>query len=578
MSASPHPSAGGPSCPASRRGLHRYAVFTAACTWLLLIAGGLVTSTDSGLAVPDWPLSYGLWFPPMVGGILYEHGHRMIAAAVGLLILGLAVWLANAEPRRWVRNLGYAALASVVIQALLGGLTVLWLLPPPVSISHALLGQGVFCLVVCVAWATSAGRMSQGELPLTVPVSGLLRPGAAALAASVAAQLLLGAIIRHTGLGFALHAAGAAVVAALAAGVVHALRGVSIPPSLRRHAWRLAALVALQLGLGIAAWLGGRHVGFRTAHVAVGALVLAQAVVLAARVFRETAVLGGRSLGAFVELTKPRLTSLVLVTTGIGYWLGLRSLEALLELPVVVGATALVAGGANALNQWAEREHDARMRRTASRPLPTGRLTPAAAHRFGWALMVSGVAVLAVRANPLAAAVAAASAASYLLVYTPLKRVSPLCTLAGAVPGALPPVIGWAAARGELGLEAWALFLVMFVWQLPHFLGIAVLYREDYARAGFRMLPLMDGGAAATARQTALYGLLLVPVSLFPAVIGLGDTRYALSALALSVAFLAVAVAASLARTIESARLLFRSSILYLPLLFCVLAAAKGGP
>ena len=178
--------------------LHRYAIATAIATFLLLIAGGLVTSTDSGLAVPDWPLSYGMWFPPMVGGILYEHGHRMIAGVVGIMILVLAIWLRNVEPRRWVRWLGYSAFGAVILQALLGGVTVLLLLPPRVSIAHACLGQTVFCLVVGLAWCTTPGWSS------ALPQEGNWQPRMLAflgvgIALLTALQLLLGAIIRHTG-------------------------------------------------------------------------------------------------------------------------------------------------------------------------------------------------------------------------------------------------------------------------------------------------------------------------------------------------------------------------------------------
>ena len=198
----------------------------------------------------------------------------------------------------------------------------------------------------------------------------------------------------------------------------------------------------------------------------------------------------------FVELTKPRITFLVLVTAAVGYALGVgNSFHPGVFLSLLVG-TALVSGGASALNQWMERDADALMARTASRPLPSGRLSPADALAFGLSISVVGLALLAGAVNGLTALLAAVTLATYVLAYTPLKRVTSLCTLVGAVPGAIPPMMGWAAARGTLSREAWALFAVLFLWQLPHFLSIAWIYREDYARAGFPMLPVTDPAAS----------------------------------------------------------------------------------
>ncbi len=282
------------------------------------------------------------------------------------------------------------------------------------------------------------------------------------------------------------------------------------------------------------------------------------------------------NVAAYLELTKPRLTSLVLVTTAAGYWLGRPDAASSAQGITAVLATALVAGGANALNEWMERGPDALMHRTRQRPLPSGRIAPQAACRFGIGLIVCGLTWMMLGVNLLAAMLALLSAATYLMLYTPLKRRTPLCTLAGAVPGALPPMIGWAAARGGLDLRAWTLFLLLFVWQLPHFLAIAVLYREDYARAGFRMLPVTEPEGWVTARQMALYGLVLVPLSLFPVVTGLGGRSYFYGALFLSLAFLATAVRAAWTRSPRSARLLFRSSLLYLPVLLGLLMCSRG--
>ena len=277
----------------------------------------------------------------------------------------------------------------------------------------------------------------------------------------------------------------------------------------------------------------------------------------------------------YVELAKPRLSSLVLATTAAGYWLGSSEIGQPGRLLAAMLGTALAAAGANALNEWMEHSYDALMLRTRQRPIPSGRIAQAQACAFGWALALSGLLLLALAVNGLSALLALASLASYVFIYTPLKRKTALCTLAGAIPGAIPPMIGWAAARGSLGIEAWGLFWLLFIWQLPHFLAIALLYREDYAKAGFKMLPVTEGGSM-TARQTVLYGLALVPLSLFPSIIGLTGRFYFYAALLLSVFFLAAAIHASLTRATQSIRRLFLSSIVYLPLLLVVLVCDKA--
>ncbi|HEV8232254.1 MAG TPA: heme o synthase [Thermoanaerobaculia bacterium] len=267
----------------------------------------------------------------------------------------------------------------------------------------------------------------------------------------------------------------------------------------------------------------------------------------------------------FVELTKPRITFLVLVTTAVGYALGVgASFHPAVFVSLLVG-TALVSGGASALNQWAERDADARMARTASRPLPSGRLAPADALVFGLVISAVGVVLLAGAVNLLTGLLALGSLSSYVLAYTPLKRVTSLCTLVGAVPGAIPPMMGWAAARGSLGREALALFGVLFLWQLPHFLSIAWIYRDDYARAGFPMLPVNDPGGASTARQSVAYAAALVPVTLLAGAVTAAGERYLWGAVALGALFVGCTIAFAFARSVKTARWVFLVSVLYLP-------------
>lgn len=271
--------------------------------------------------------------------------------------------------------------------------------------------------------------------------------------------------------------------------------------------------------------------------------------------------------GDFLALTKPRLNLLVVLTTLAGYYLGASRFDAALLLGTVVG-TALVAGGAAAFNEVFERRTDGLMRRTRTRPLPAGRMRVSTAAWFATALSLGGLALLAAGANPLAAAVAAATLVSYALVYTPLKSRTSLSTLVGGVPGGLPPMIGWAAATGTLSVEAWVLFAIVFLWQMPHFLAIAWLCREDYARAGLPMLPVVEPDGRSTAHQVVLYASVLVPISLVPTLVGLAGRFYFGGALALGLVFLALAVQFARQRTNGRAKRLFLGSITYLPLLW----------
>jgi protoheme IX farnesyltransferase len=274
---------------------------------------------------------------------------------------------------------------------------------------------------------------------------------------------------------------------------------------------------------------------------------------------------------AYVSLTKPRIVVMVLVTFGVAFLLGARGSAHPATLALSLLGTALVAGSASALNQWMERERDARMRRTAGRALPRGRVTPVEAVVFGVVLGVVGTAILVVGANLLAAAVAVVTLLLYLLVYTPLKPWTTLNTAIGAIPGALPPVIGWAAATGTLGVEAVALFLIVFLWQFPHFLAIAWIYREDYARGGMRMLPEVDPHGALTGRQATIYALALVPASLLPATVGLAGGLYFAGALAMGVWYLTAAVRFWAFVSEATARRLLRMSFLYLPVVLLLL-------
>jgi protoheme IX farnesyltransferase len=269
-----------------------------------------------------------------------------------------------------------------------------------------------------------------------------------------------------------------------------------------------------------------------------------------------------------LSLTKPRLNLLVVATSCAGYYLGGPSSPDWLRMAEAVGATALVAGGAAVLNQVYERETDALMRRTRERPLPDGRITPPEARAFGVVLSAIGVTWLALAANVLAAILALATLVVYLAVYTPMKRRSPAATLVGAVPGALPPLIGWTAAHGEVSIGGLVLFAIVFLWQIPHFMAIAWLYRDDYRHAGFPMLPVVEPDGRRTGQQAVAYALLLLPTSLVPTFVGVSGWGYFALALPLGLAMVLLAARFAWARTVPTARWLFFGSITYLPLIW----------
>ncbi len=282
-------------------------------------------------------------------------------------------------------------------------------------------------------------------------------------------------------------------------------------------------------------------------------------------------------LSDFVELTKPRIAVLALCTVWVGAALaGGGSADGLKILHVLAGM-AFVAGGASALNHWLERGVDARMERTRNRPLPAGRIAPAEAFAFGAILVVAGTAYLAATVGAPAAGLALAAAVAYAFVYTPLKRVTTLNTLVGAIPGAMPPLVGWAAVRGTVDPPAWLLFAIMFLWQFPHFLAIAWKFRDDYAAADLKMLPVVDGRPGATGRQALNYALALLPVSLLPAAWGMAGPLYFAGAMALGLGFLASSARFAREETTASATALLRASIVYLPAVLVLLVIDGPG-
>jgi len=276
-------------------------------------------------------------------------------------------------------------------------------------------------------------------------------------------------------------------------------------------------------------------------------------------------------VAAYLELTKPRITFLIVLTAAAGFAL---ASPARVDYSAMLNATvgiALLSSGIATLNQYMEKDLDALMRRTANRPLPTGKLLPWEALAFGVGLTALAEIYLAVLVNPLSAVIGLTVISGYLFGYTPLKTRTSLSTFVGAFPGAVPPLIGWASARGTIGVEAWVLFAILFLWQFPHFLAIAWMYREDYTRAGILMLPVVEPDGRVTGQQIVLYTVMLLPVSLLPTMLGTAGKSYFVGAIVLGLLFLYFSLRAAFSKSRQAARQLLLASVIYLPLLFILM-------
>lgn len=518
--------------------LFRYHIFVAAATLILIMAGGLVTSTGSGLSVPDWPLSYGGFFPPMVGGIRFEHSHRVIAGFVGLCTLALSIAIQCLEKRPWVRRLGWIASLAVLTQAILGGITVIYLLPTAVSVTHACLAQSFFSLIACLTlfqsrqWMEgkklqSASAKSFQRLVVTTTCFAFL-------------QLVAGAVVRHTeGGGLSYHLFGAFLV------IIHALfvlikssKDESTRTLFQGQALLGFGLVLFQLFLGLGSFVFKYYVEkqlvpttgeifFTTAHQSLGALILMNLVVMSLRSFR---LLGGSSekdlSSEYLELMKLKIILLASVTTGVGYFMGSQGSGLGSRMFHTLLGAFLIGGGANALNQYHERDIDKKMKRTENRPIPSGNLPPKNALIFGWAIALLGLIEIFLFVDTLSGFMGLAIFVGYTFVYTPLKKMTTLNTYVGAVAGALPILLGWVASTGSFSWPGWTLFAILFVWQLPHFYAIAWLYREDYKSGGLKMAPTFDIDGKKTANDIVLFTILLFVVSLLPYTVQLVGNIY----------------------------------------------------
>ncbi len=595
-----------------------YAIFArvvAFATALLVFIGATITTTGSGLSVPDWPLSFGTVNPTMVGGVFYEHGHRLVASGVGFLVLLSAFWASFLRAHAVVRRLAFLALGLVIFQGLLGGLTVLMRLPTAVSVAHGTVAQIFFCTTVALVWWTTRGFV-EAESTIKGPAAGNLRIAAFGMTILVFCQLLIGALMRHMGAGLVipdfptslgrwippLTSAAVAVnfghrVMALAVFSMGCLLCARIlrchrqAPALPKLALLLVGLILVQGTLGAFTVWTARSLWVTCFHVVNGALVLATSFSISLWVQRLTRKEEGQELETrlsveasakrlkdvsrkdMMELTKARLVTMSVFTALCGFLVGGTQFSWWGLMVAVIGVS-LLGAGSGMLNHVVEVETDARMERTRNRPLPAGRVDIAVAERFGGFLVAAGTLVLGLW-QPWAGLLAFAAFFSYVLIYTPMKRVSPSCTVVGAIPGALPVLIGYVVRTGTLDLSGAILFAILFLWQLPHFMAIAWLCRDDYAAAGLPMVTVIDPKGTLASSQILIYCLALIPVSLAPTMAGMAGPFYFYSALALGLMYLYSGVALCKEKTTQHARKLLLTSVVYLPLLYGVMVVGR---
>lgn len=593
------------------RAVHWFAIANAAAAFALILIGGLVHGTGSSLACPDWPTCYGSLLPEMKGGVLVEHGHRLAAFTVSVLTLALAVLLSGRGIDRRLRRMGWLAVVLVLVQAGLGGLTVKLRLPTPVSTAHTALSLVFFVTVLWLAVRTRPRTDADDPAPVAAGANRF------ALLTTVAiyAQMVLGGLVRHSGAALkcvdafegrvrafplcygelwpsdqhptvliqVMHRMGAVIVTALVfASAVRTWRAAAGRAWLKTMALVAPVLVLAQIALGVASVLTFLDLAAVEAHLGVATAllaVLALTVLLGrpAAVAERDAVRSFATLAAdAVRLTKPRITGLVIATFAGGLWLAPGEIPGWRIVMTLCG-TALLVGSSNTLNMLLERDVDGLMSRTANRPLPQGRIAPEVALVVGVALAAASLPLLFIAGGSLTGLLAAVAFVSYVGLYTPLKRESAAALFVGAVPGALPPLMGWTTVTGRLDAPGIVLFGILFLWQIPHFLAISIYLEDDYRRAGFRVL-----SQAQTERATRVtivaFTAALATVTLLLAPLHVAGTAYVGAALVLGVVFVAWA-AAGFRRLGDAsrawARSLFLASIVYLTLLFAALAVGR---
>jgi protoheme IX farnesyltransferase len=591
-------------------GFRRLAVVTIAATFVLIGVGGLVRATDSGLGCPDWPRCFGRLVPPAELHAWIEHSHRLVASLVVVLValLVVAAWRTGQRPP--VRRAAVAALVLVLAQALIGAFVVWWKLRADSVTLHLATALALVALLIFIdfraRWPSDRSRRSgqdRGFVRLVTAAAGLLYlqmlVGSTVTGHQAGLAYPLDVLLPDLGPGVArvqlAHRALAALVAVAVAAVwVAARRTQRDHPTVTRLAGYAAGLVAVQIGLGVANVANRLSALTVVPHLAVGALLWGTMVALslhadrfagaAARDPAEPAPAPARtasqSVRAYFLLTKPRIIELLLVTTVPTMFIAARGVPPPWLMAATLFGGALSAASANVLNCYLDRDIDALMRRTARRPLPTHRVDPADALRFGLVLGVAGFVWLWAFVNLLSAALATAAILFYVFVYTiGLKRRSTQNIVIGGAAGAVPVLVGWSAVTGRVGLPALVLFAIIFYWTPAHFWALSLRFKDDYAAAGVPMLPVVRG-ARETSTQILYYTVLLVAVTLLLYPAGRMGALYLAAAVGLGGAFIWRALELRRDLTGRRAMRLFSFSNTYLALLFCAMAidaVVRGG-
>jgi protoheme IX farnesyltransferase len=580
--------------------LRRLSTATAATTLLLVVLGGVVRATGSGLGCPDWPRCHGRLIPPLELHSLIEYSHRLVAALVVVLVLATA-WVAWRRARGDRRILwpSVAAVGVVFLQAGLGAIVVAGELKAVLVTAHFATAMLLLALVIVTATSAWVARRTVEEPVLPKEFRRALRWTTAA----VGLLLLAGAYVRGAGASRAFldwplmdgrlvpalgsepavahftHRILALVTALIAGGLAYRATRLG-HRGLRGLAWAGFGLILAQVGVGAAAVLSDLAAAAVVGHVTGAALTWTMLVALAAAVARmapreQTAPARSRSLqaiGAYLQLMKPDIIVLLLITTVPAMVLAAEGVPPLGLVAATLFGGVLAAGGANAINCYLDRDIDQVMARTRGRPIPSHRLEPTSALRFGALLGTAAFAWLAMTVNLLAAGLAVAALAFYVLVYTVwMKRSTPQNIVIGGAAGAVPVLVGWAAVTGSLALPAWVLFAIVFFWTPPHFWALSLRYAKEYAEAGVPMLPVV-AGSKETARHILLYSFQLFAVTLllYPAA-GMG-ALYLGAAVLLGGLFIGAAVQVVRDGTARAAMTLFRFSITYLGVLFAAVA------
>ncbi len=595
-------------------------------TFVLIIWGAVVHNTQSSLACPDWPLCYNQFFPKMEGSILIEHGHRLLATLVGIFSISL-VWLSFHERKKspehlHVFKMSCLALFLVIAQGALGGITVIYRLPTIVSTSHLGLSLIFLSILIYINHKATAGASrfvnisEETKQQIQKNWSPLTRHGVVLALVMLYVQILLGAFMRHAGAGAScglgssnallcrdfetvsltlwphfpqaqlhiVHRLYAVVVFAVVS--FFSIRSGNFFKAVKKI--KLASLlpflfISFQVFIGIMAVAFNLSVIPLTLHLAGAALSLGALwkLNLLLKDAEDSFFTGNRHsiLSDIVDLTKPRLSLLVMVTVLVGTLIAPEKIYFFKALFAFFLITLVVIGAA-ALNCYIERETDAKMIRTKDRPLPSQRMKPKTAFFFGMSLLIVSIPSICIFINMVTGILAIISAVLYLYAYTPMKRRSEFAVYVGAIPGALPPVMGWTAVTGKIDFMAVALFLILFIWQLPHFLAISLYHADDYNAADIKVYPNLEKGLQITKLGIFIFTLMLFIVSLLPSFFSQASLIYTRAAFTLSGIFLIYAgrglfLKQDMALHRAWARNYFYGSIFYLPLLLAALIFFK---